>query len=96
MFANYYWNICHFLISDATYYITLNDSDPSSIAQECLIQFGNKCKPLLTLKEYKYLTKKTQHKCQIFTCFQTYIKIKQINEIMQTQQREYVNIENNR
>ena len=65
MSANYYWNICHSHISDATYYIILNDTDPSSFAQQRIIRFDNKYKPLLTLKEYNYLNLKSLHASKV-------------------------------
>ena len=58
---DYYWNICQSHISDTSYYRMLNDTDPSNIAQQRVTQFANKYKPMPTLKEYNYLTKR-KHK----------------------------------
>ena len=38
----------------------LNDTDPSNIAQQQVTDFEDKYKPILTLKEYNYLTKRTR------------------------------------
>ena len=54
MSPDYYWNICQYHISDATYYRILNDTDPSNIVQKRVPQFANKYKSMLTLKEYNY------------------------------------------
>ena len=52
----------------------LNDTDPSNIVQQRVTEFADKYKPMLTLKEYNYLTKRTRKISQIFKCFQNYIK----------------------
>ena len=54
MSPDYYWNICQSHISDTSYYRMLNDTDPSNIVQQRVMQFGDKCKSMLTLKECNY------------------------------------------
>ena len=61
MLPDYYWNICQFHISNISYYRILNDTFPSNIAQQRVTQFADKHKPVLTLKEYNYVTKR-KHK----------------------------------
>ena len=61
MSPDYYWNICQFHISDISCYSILNDTFPSNIAQQRVTQFADKHKPVLTLKEYNYVTKR-KHK----------------------------------
>ena len=60
MSPDYYWNICQSHISDTSYYRMLNDTDPSNIVQQRVTQFVDKYRPMLTLKEYNYLTKRKQ------------------------------------
>ena len=57
MFLDYYWNMCSSHISDTSYYRMLNDTDPSNSVQQRVIQFADKYRSMLTLKEYNYLTK---------------------------------------
>ena len=72
----------------------LNDTDPSNIVQQRVTQFTDKYKPMLTLKEYKYLTKR-KHKISNLCMLPKLQKSKEINEIIQKQQCEYINIEEN-
>ena len=61
MSTDNYWNICQSHTSDTLHYRMLNDTYPSNIVQQRVTQFSKKYKPLLTLKEYNYLTKR-KHK----------------------------------
>ena len=70
----------------------LNDTDPPNIAQHRVKQFPDKYKPMLTLKEYNFLTKK-KHKISNLYMLPKLHKSKRINQITQKQQCEYVNIE---
>ena len=90
----YHWNICQPHISDVSYYRILNDTDPSNIVQQPVTQFPDKYKPMLTLKEYNYLTKR-KHKISNLCMLPKLHKSKQIYEIIQKQQCEYINIEEN-
>ena len=72
----------------------LNDTDPPNIAQHRVKQFPDKYKPMLTLKEYNFLTKK-KHKISNLYMLPKLHKSKRINEIVQKQQCEYINIEEN-
>ena len=94
MSPDYYWNICHIHISDTSYYRMLSDTDPSNIVQQRVTQFADKYKPMLTLKEYNYLTKR-KHKISNLYILPKLHKSKGINEIIQKQQCEYINIEEN-
>ena len=91
---DYYWNICQSHILDTSYYRMLNDTDPSNIVQQRVTQFSDKYKSMLTLKEYNYLTKR-KHKIPNLYMFLKLHKTKQINEIIQKQQCEYMNCEEN-
>ena len=92
MSPDYYWNICQSHISDTSYYRTLNDTDPSNVVQQRVTQFVDKYKPMLTLKEYNYLTKR-KHKISNLYMLPKLHKRKRINEIIQKQQCEYINAE---
>ena len=94
MSPDYYWNICHTHISDTSYYRMLNDTDPSNIVQQRVTQFADKHKPMLTLKEYNYLTKR-KHKISNLYMLPKLHNSKRINELIQEQQCEYINIEKN-
>ena len=72
----------------------LNDTDPSNIIQQRVKQFVDKYKPMLTLKEYKYLTKR-KHKISNLYMLPKLHNSKWINEKIQKQQCEYINIEEN-
>ena len=50
MSSDYYWNICQSHISDTSYYKMSNDTDPSNIAQQQVMQFANKYKSMPTLE----------------------------------------------
>ena len=94
MSPDYYWNICQSHISDTSYYRMLNDTDPSNIVQKRVMQFADKYKSMLTLKEYNYLTKR-KYKISNLYMLPKLHKSKRINEIAQKQQCEYINIEEN-
>ena len=72
----------------------LNDADPSNVIQQRVTQFLDKYKSMLTIKEYKYLTKR-KHKISNLFMLPKLHKSKEINEIIQKQQCEYINIEEN-
>ena len=92
--TDYYWDICHTHISDTSYYRMLNDTDLSNIVQQQVMQFADNYKPMLTLKEHKYLTKR-KHKISNLYVLPKLHKSKRINEIIQQQQYEYINIKEN-
>ena len=94
MSPNNYWYICHCHISDISYYRMLNDPDPSNIVQQRVTHLADKCKSMLTLKEYNYLTKR-KHKISNLYMRPKLHKSKRINEIIQKQQCEYINTEEN-
>ena len=94
MSPDYCWNMCHTHISDTSYYRMLNDTNPSNIVQQRVTQLADKYKPKLTLKEYNYLTKK-KHKISNLYMLPKLHKNKRINEIIPTQQSEYINTEEN-
>ena len=72
----------------------LNDTDPSNTVQQRIAEVADKYKPMLTLKEDNYLTKRI-HKISNLYILPKLHKSKQINEIIQTQQCQYINIEEN-
>ena len=72
----------------------LNDPDPSNIVQQRVTHLADKCKSMLTLKEYNYLTKR-KHKISNLYIRPKLHKSKRINEIIQKQQCEYINTEEN-
>ena len=72
----------------------LNDTDPSNIVQQRVTQFADKYKPMPTLKEYNYLTKR-KHKISNLYMLLKLRRSKQINEIIQKQQCKYIKIEEN-
>ena len=72
----------------------LNDTDSSNIVQQRVTQYGDKYKPILTLKEHNYLAKR-QHKISNLYMLPKLHKRKQINEIIQTLHCEYIHIEEN-
>ena len=94
MSPDYYWNICQAQVSDTLFYRILNDAGPLNIVQQRFTQFADKWKPMLTLKDYNYLTK-TKHKISNLYMLPKLHKSKQINEIIQKQQCEYINIKEN-
>ena len=57
-------------------------------------QLADKCKSMLTLKEYNHLTKR-KHKISNLYMLPKLHKSKRINEIVQKQQCEYIKIEEN-
>ena len=72
----------------------LNDTDPSNSVQQRVMQFADKYKSMLTLKEYNYLTKNKQKISNLYI-LPKLRKSKQINAMIQKQQCEYINIEEN-
>ena len=72
----------------------LNDTDPSNTVQQRIAEVADKYKPMLTLKEDNYLTKRI-HKISNLYIPPKLHKSKQINEIIQTQQCQYINTEEN-
>ena len=94
MSPDYYWNISQSHISNISYCRFLNDIDASNIVQQRVTQFADKYKPMLTLKEYNYLTKR-KHKISNLYMLLKLRRSKQINEIIQKQQCKYIKIEEN-
>ena len=82
MSPDYYWNICHFRISDIAYYRILSDTDASNIVQERVAKSADIYKSMTTLKEYSYLTKR-KHKIWNLYMLSKLRKSKRINEIIQ-------------
>ena len=72
----------------------LIDTDSSNIVQQRVTQYGDKYKPILTLKEHNYLAKR-KHKISNLHMLPKLHKRKQINEIIQTLHCEYIHIEEN-
>ena len=59
----------------------LIDTDPSNIVQKRVPQFADKYRPMLTLKEYHYLTKR-KHKISNLYMLPKLHKSKGFNEII--------------
>ena len=72
----------------------LNDADPSNIVQQQVTQLADKCRSMLILKEYNYLTKRKPKISNLYILLILH-KSKWINEVMQKQHCEYINIEVN-
>ena len=47
-----YWNMCYRHLSDTTFYNNLDNNDPSTIDQDRVNKFAEKCKSILTNNEY--------------------------------------------
>ena len=94
MSPDYYWNICHFLISDIAYYRILSNTDASNIVQKQVTKSADIYKSMITLKEYSYLTKR-KHKIWNLYLLSKLRKNKGINEIIQKEQCRYMSFEEN-
>ena len=88
------WNMCYRHLSDTAFYNNLDNKDPSTVAQDRVNNFAEKCKSIFTNNEYDFRTKRC-HKITNFYMLSKLHKPKKINKIIEIKRTEYIQIDEN-
>ena len=94
MSSEYYWTMCQSHLNNEQYYRCLFENDPSLIVNEKIINYANKYRSILTDNEYEYLINRN-YKISNFYMNPKLHKSKELNEIIENQNSEYINITKN-
>ena len=86
----YYHNMCLEHLEDRQYYQPIADN-PSDIVLEKVVEFANNYQQMLTKKEHEYLTSSAYKMSNIYMLPKLH-KSKRIDEIITSQQKEYIHI----
>ena len=94
MSSEYYWTMCQSHLNNEQYYRCLFENDPSLIVNEKIINYANKYRSILTDNEYEYLINRN-YKIPNFYMNPKLYKSRELNEIIENQDSEYINITEN-
>ena len=94
MSSEYYWTMCQSHLNNEQYYWCLFENDPSLIVNQKIISYTNKYCSILTDNEYEYLINRN-YKISNFYMNPKLHKSKELNEIIENQNSEYINITKN-
>ena len=94
MSSEYYWTMCQSHLNNEQYYRCLFENDPSLIRNEKIINYENKYRSILTDNEYEYLINRN-YKIPNFYMNPKLYKSRELNEIIENQDSEYINITEN-
>ena len=91
MTPDYYWTISQSHLKNEQYCRSLFENDPSLIVNETIINYANKYLSILTDNDYEYLINRN---CKIsnFHMNPKLYKSKELNEIIENKNSEYINI----
>ena len=92
--SEYYWAMCQSHLNNKQYYQCLFENDPSLIVNEKIINYPNKYRSILTDNEYEYLINRN-YKISNFYMDPKLHEFKELNEIIENQNSEYINITKN-
>ena len=94
MSSEYYWTMCGSHVNNEQYYRCLFEKNPSLIVNEKIINYANKYHSILTDNEYEYLINRSYQFSNFYMNPKLY-KSKELNEIIENKNSEYINITKN-